>query len=75
MTSRDFRAIAGIIAEARKDGADTDSRGYVLTSLAQDFARYLATTNPRFDRERFMAAATGNPQRPGDRPRERDYAR
>jgi len=62
MTSRDFRAIASVLAD---NGADDD--------LVWAFAEFLALTNPRFDRARFLAAATGSALTPGDNPRERDY--
>ena len=61
MTSRDFRAIASVLAD---NGADGD--------LVWAFAEFLALTNPRFDRSRFLAAARGHAL-PGDNPRERDY--
>ena len=62
MTSRDFRAIAAILAD---NGATSD--------MVRAFADLLAGTNPRFDRDRFTAAATGYPQTAGDKPRARDY--
>ena len=62
MTSRDFRAIAGVLAD---NGADDD--------LVWAFAEFLALTNQRFDRRRFLAAATGHAPTPGDTPRARDY--
>lgn len=68
MTSRDFRAIADIVAHA-----DTDGNEAVRTALAIDFANYLTTTNARFDRDRFIAAATGDARTPGDKPRSSDY--
>lgn len=52
LTAKDFVLLADAISKA--PGVDTNQ-------LAQHFANYLATTNPAFDRERFIAAATGNP--------------
>ena len=66
VTSRDFRAIASIIAELPEPRR---------TDVAGIFADKLATTNERFDRERFLAAATGAPLTKGDKPRASDYAR
>ena len=68
MTSRDFRLIADTIA--RMDPKTRDRQ-----AIAQDFADALASTNRRFDRWRFVAAATGQPVTPGDKPRARDYRR
>jgi hypothetical protein len=76
MTGRDFRAIASVLAGARQNGADVDEcHNDAIDALTQDFARFLASTNPRFDRERFLAAAMGTPEHKGDKPRARDYAR
>lgn len=79
MTSRDFRAIAAIIAELPdEDYSPSDRSSYEVVNLRQhvavQFAHLLASTNPRFDRSRFLAAACGTPQTPGDKPRARDYA-
>lgn len=73
MTSRDFRAIAATIADLRDFIPDLDADQ--LREIARQFADLCAQTNPRFDRERFMAAATGAPLTKGDAPRARDYAR
>ena len=51
MTRKDFEAIAKIIKDADKAG----NIRYPGT-LAYTFADYLETTNPRFDRDRFIAA-------------------
>jgi hypothetical protein len=50
MTKKDYIAIANIIAEA--DLAQSDRE-----ELAKSFAGYLATTNPLFDRHKFLEAA------------------
>lgn len=53
MTRRDYELIARVLARARGPGGlyseDVDT-------LARDMADALASTNPRFDRERFLAA-------------------
>ena len=53
MTTRDFELIAGVIASLNP--AVPRLRHYV----ADRFADALAGTNPRFDRQRFLAAALG----------------
>ena len=78
MTSRDFRAIADIIAGLSEVGLDESDDGkpqHVQRYVAGRFADFLGGTNPRFDRERFLAAATGAPLTKGDKPRATDYAR
>lgn len=61
MTAKDFQAIAGAIKDARDallpglSPGDT-SINRAFDSLSRDLARVLATTNPRFDRARFLAA-------------------
>jgi hypothetical protein len=49
MTRKDFQAIADIIAEVGPGGAND-------VWLAGHFADMLATTNPRFDRDKFVRA-------------------
>lgn len=51
MTKKDFKLIAAVVAGMPPD-AD-------MVSVAYAFANALASTNPRFDRERFLKAATG----------------
>lgn len=51
LTAKDFVMLADAVSKAPGDPH----------ALAQHFADYLGTTNPRFDRDRFIAAATGNP--------------
>jgi len=59
MTKKDYEVIAKIIkdvAEA-KNGTPVESLFSILTAR---LANYLETTNPRFDRERFIAACTSD---------------
>lgn len=51
MTRKDFELIAHVVLYARVNAADRQL-------VAEDFARVLATTNPRFDSARFIRAAT-----------------
>ncbi len=51
MTRRDFQLIAGVLAETRN--IEKTSREL----YAAAFADALRSTNDRFDRERFLAAA------------------
>lgn len=53
LTAKDFVLIAQAIASSNTE----DKEG-----LARHFAGFLANTNPNFDVERFIAAASGNPQ-------------
>lgn len=57
MTARDFRLIAGILAQT---GATPEQ--------VEAFADALASTNAMFDRERFIAAAGGSPMTGRDAP-------
>lgn len=52
MTRKDFNLIAGVI---ERSNLDLESK----EGLAKDFARELAGTNPNFNPERFVSAATG----------------
>jgi len=63
MTSRDFRLIAGILAQT---GADQN--------MIEAFAQALGQTNPMFDYERFVAAAQGSPMSGRDAPGYRPYS-
>lgn len=61
MTKKDFEAIAGAIKDAREalkvGPADPISNvDLVLNGLARTCAKVLATTSPKFDRARFLAA-------------------
>lgn len=53
MTRKDFELIAKVLRNA-DEVADQDT----LEALADMFADALADTNPSFNRERFIAAAT-----------------
>lgn len=57
LTAKDFVLLADAVFKAPGDPH----------ALAQHFADYLGTTNPGFDRDRFIAAATGNPASERDR--------
>ena len=57
MTKKDFELIARVLRTARSDTPDATGRR-VTAELAAAFADELAATNPRFDRARFIAAAT-----------------
>ena len=59
MDEKDFKAVAEII----KAGIDvtvihstTEPNTTIKGNIAEKLADYFATQNPRFDRERFMAA-------------------
>ena len=54
MTRKDFEAIAHII-HTRVTLGDASDRD-VCAEIASVLARYLSTTNPRFDTGRFMRA-------------------
>lgn len=64
MTSQDYVIIAAIlkdIAQGYEDSAATDDFDEdvsinVMPRLAKDFARELAKTNPRFNKDKFLAA-------------------
>lgn len=62
MSARDFEAIAGVLASARRRIAGLPGDEYRATvrlhrEVAEDLARVCAGVNPRFDRARFMVAA------------------
>lgn len=55
LTRKDFKAIAEIISE-------TANKAYQTThtkNLTEKMADYLATQNPRFDRQKFLIACGG----------------
>ena len=61
MTKKDFELIAAALKEARMhwiiaETPDADSFRAGLYAAAKELAHALSTTNPRFDRERFLAA-------------------
>lgn len=53
MSRADFAYIARIIASLWPDDESTDT-----AHVAEQFAYHLADTNPRFDRDRFIQAAS-----------------
>lgn len=59
MTKRDFNALADMIAflrdQALKGRLDGEQVTHTLAHMVCDYAE---TDNPRFDRDRFLAAAT-----------------
>jgi hypothetical protein len=57
MTKKDFEAIAAIIKN-RLEWADPVEYGVIsgIKLTARDMADYFETVNPRFDRDRFIAA-------------------
>lgn len=58
MTRKDFQLIADVLAG---DSFATEGRGQAhRVIVANAFADALATTNPRFDRAKFMAACGAN---------------
>lgn len=57
MTHKDFVLIAGALATARSFNGHANG----VDNATECLANALATTNPRFDRARFMAAANGTP--------------
>lgn len=63
MTRKDFIAIANILAARRPvfnyDDEDTKERLEAWAKLRSDFADFLATCNPMFDRDRFIRACNG----------------
>jgi hypothetical protein len=63
MTHKDFVLIAGALAATRESYAPHWDAN--LFRACDDHVKFiadvLATTNPRFDRTRFIAAATGAP--------------
>lgn len=61
MQHRHFKAIAATIASF------PFNHQYERLQMANHFADSLAGTNPKFDRERFVAAATGNPMNGRDK--------
>lgn len=58
MTKQDFELIASVLRE-RFQNTPSYTAQHVISCVARDFARELATTNPRFDRGRFIAACMG----------------
>lgn len=59
MSRRDYEAIAGILRMAKLAEPD---RQHTIGSIAADLADYMVSTNPQFDRERFMDATRPVPE-------------
>ena len=53
MTRQDYIAIAGLLAEERRNARDTQA----VSNLTRALADLMASGNPNFDRLRFYAAA------------------
>ena len=62
---RHYKAIAAIIADAKRVGFGDGQRDHI----AEWFADALRGTNPNYNRERFLAAAKGEPSNGRDRVR------
>jgi hypothetical protein len=58
MTRKDFVLIAAAVASARAISVDAQHIGAVDT-VALELADALRTTNPNFDRDRFLRACRG----------------
>lgn len=58
MTKKDFELIAAAIVSTRipYDRVSLSAYQLMLGAVAESLANALATTNPRFDRARFLAA-------------------
>lgn len=56
MTRKDYVLIAEAVAEAIGDMVDHPARVAGGHQVARSLARSLCTTNPLFDRERFLTA-------------------
>lgn len=66
MTRKDFQLIAEVIAQTyHKFGPTEADEAEGVMYLAGNMADALATTNPRFDRQRFLYACTAEPK-PGE---------
>jgi hypothetical protein len=64
MTRKHFQMIADVIAKSQRwsPGLKYTLDDAQRLRLAEDFADRLEQYNPRFDRDRFIAAAVENPQ-------------
>lgn len=62
---RHYKAIAALIAELGYEGMD----GTITYRIQGKFTALFASDNPRFDRERFLAAANGKPSNSRDKVR------
>lgn len=61
MTKKDFDALARILSNARScvSGRTWDNTDTLFLALENGIAQACETSNPRFDRERFLTAARG----------------
>jgi len=68
MSRKDFRLIAETIRNLPSfDVISLDNADCVrFSAVVSRFADALATTNPRFDRQRFIAACNGKEKEPGE---------
>lgn len=62
---RHYKALAVIFADFQ--GLFGPSTTYTAADVTEYFANKLQATNPRFDRARFLAAASGKPSNGRDR--------
>ena len=59
LTKQDFQFIADVLSTVRaQPSANPDTTGRVLDRVVQEFANRIAVNNPRFDRHKFINAAT-----------------
>jgi hypothetical protein len=61
MTRQDFELIAGIVADTANTlkliaDVDPNTADSVINLISLKFCGYLAETNPRFDRDKFLTA-------------------
>ena len=59
MTRKHFQLIAEVIKQLPSFECEQDSDVVRHSAIVARFAEALATTNPRFDQERFAAACNG----------------
>jgi hypothetical protein len=60
MTKKDYELIAGVMARLSADFTNGGEDTVSLSLVAQELADVLDTTNPRFDRARFLTACGVN---------------
>lgn len=56
MTRQDYELIARVIRDSLEHNACGQDQREMCETVAHNFASRLATTNPRFDRARFLRA-------------------
>jgi hypothetical protein len=59
MTKKDYELIASVFAETYFDPMDFSAYSIVVPPLVEEFAKRLAKDNPRFNKEKFVAACYG----------------